>query len=126
MIYTPSRLIHWQDNTKIAVTGAGIEPIVQEYVLNTYTRFDDFKVEVVDAYWAKTERYWAAVRAAWAETAASKGGIAIEEEAQTGTVISARLLTLGDEIADDQIPEADAIAQARQLIRENTRALGGG
>lgn len=108
------------------MTGAGIEPIVQEYVLNTYTRFDDFKVEVVDAYWAKTERYWAAVRAAWAETAASKGGIAIEEEAQTGTVISARLLTLGDEIADDQIPEADAIAQARQLIRENTRALGGG
>jgi hypothetical protein len=122
----PDGWIHWQDNTKIAVSDGVVEPIVQEYVLNTYTRFDGFKVAAAEEYWSKTQEFWAAVRATWTEVATRKAGIAIEEEAQVGTVISARLLSLGDKVAAGEISEADAIAEARRLIGDNTRDLSKG
>jgi hypothetical protein len=117
--------IHWQDNTKMSQSGGETKPVVQEYVLNTYTRFSDYDVAAADRYWAATEGYWAAVRAEWDRVAESKGGIAIEEEAQTGTVISGRLLEIADEIQGSTKSEAAAIAEARKLIDENTDRLGG-
>ena len=82
-------------------------------------------VAAADAYWAATKGYWAAIRAKWDDVAATKGGIAIEEEAQTGTVISGRLLELADEVKDGTVTEAAAVAEATNLIDENTTALGG-
>lgn len=117
----PEGWIHWQDNTKMASKGDELVPIVQEYVLNTYTRFDDYDVKAADDYWAATSEYWAAVRSEWDQVAQAKGGIRITEEAQTGTVISARLLGMADEVQDGAKSAADAIADARRLIRENTR-----
>ncbi|WP_033075509.1 DUF6607 family protein [Sphingopyxis sp. MWB1] len=119
----PDGWIHWQDNMKMASKDGKLVPIVQEYVLNSYTRFDDYDVKAADDYWAATKDYWAAVRAAWDRVAATKGGIAIEEKAETGTVISGRLLTIADEIQDGKMSTAKAIAEATKLIETHTRAL---
>ena len=115
--------IHWQDNTKMGLKGAKLSPIVQEYVLNTYTKFDAYDVKAADDYWIKTKGYWQAVRLAWDKVALTKGGIAIQEEAETGTIISARLLEIADEILSGKIKEAKAIIEARALIEANTRNL---
>jgi len=120
---TPDGWIHWQDNTKMGLRDGKLVPIVQEYVLNSYTRFDDYNVQAADDYWAATKDYWAAVRAAWDNVAATKGGIAIQEEAETGTVISGRLLEIADAIQAGSMTSAAAIAEARRLIDANTRRL---
>lgn len=123
---TPSGWIHWQDNMKMGQFDGQLKPVVQEYVLNTYTRFSDYDTKAADAYWAATQGYWAAIRGEWETVAASKGGIAIQEEAQTGTVISGRLLEIADEIKDGTMKEAAGIAEARRLIEENTRTVAAG
>ena len=120
---TPTGWIHWQDNTKMMpVEGADgeLQPVVQEYVLNTYTKFDGYNTGAADAYWAATKDYWAAVRNKWAEVAEANGGITIQEEAETGTVISGRLLTIGSALRDGTIAQDAAIAEALALIEEAT------
>ena len=120
---TPNGWIHWQDNTKMMPDAAGedgLTSVVQEYVLNTYDRFDQYNVAAADKYWAATEGYWKAVRAKWDKVAAANGGITIAEEAQTGTVISGRLLTIADEIKDGKMSEAGGIAEAERLIGDAT------
>lgn len=119
----PDGWIHWQDNTKMGVKDGKLAPIVQEYVLNTYTKFDGYNVKAADDYWAATKDYWAAVRAEWDRVAGQKGGIAVQEQADTGTVISARLMQLADDIQAGRTQTAQAAAEARRLIEENTRRL---
>jgi hypothetical protein len=119
----PEGWIHWQDNTKMAPKDGKIAPIVQEYVLNTYIKFDGYNVSAADAYWAASKDYWAAVRAEWTRIATAKGGIGIQEEAETGTVISARLMQLADDIQSGKTTTAKAIGEARRLMAENTRQL---
>lgn len=120
---SPDGWIHWQDNMKMAQAGGELQPVVQEYVLNTYTRFAGYDVAAADAYWAATQGFWAAVREKWDEVAAAKSGIAIEEEADTGTVISGRLLELADDVRRGSKSEAAATAEAVRLIDENTARL---
>ncbi|MDT9600342.1 DUF6607 family protein [Sphingosinicella rhizophila] len=120
---SPDGWIHWQDNIKMSLEGGKLLPIVQEYVLNSYTRFDSYDVAAADDYWAKTKTYWAAVRGAWAEVADARGGIAVQEEAQTGTVISGRLLEIAEGIAAGETRSADAIDEARKLIVARTQLL---
>ena len=60
------------------------------------------------------------VRDMWADVAEANGGITIEEEAETGTVISGRLLTIGNELQEGTIAQDAAIAEARALIGEAT------
>jgi hypothetical protein len=117
---TPTGWIHWQDNTKMGLKDGKPVPIVQETVLNTYQRFDDYDVKAADDYWAKTKDYWAAVRAAWTHVAETKGGIAIPEEAETGTVISARLLAIADDIQAGKVTTADGSTEAKALIDGRT------
>lgn len=119
----PEGWIHWQDNTKMGLKDGKLMPIVQEYVLNTYTRFDGYDVKAADDYWAATRDYWTAVRAHWDKVAREKNGIAVNEEAETGTVISARLLEMGGEIQSGKLKTDKAIAEARKLIDTNTRPL---
>lgn len=120
---SPDGWIHWQDNIKMGMVDGALKPIVQESVLNSYSRFDGFNVKAADDYWAKTRVYWAAIRARWDAIANSKGGIAIQEEAETGTIISARLLMMADQIIDGSLTEAKAIETAEKLINENTHPL---
>jgi hypothetical protein len=120
---SPDGWIHWQDNTKMGLKDGKVVPIVQEYVLNSYTKFDGYNVKAADDYWAATKDYWAAVRAAWDKTASTKGGIGIEEKADTGTIISGRLLEIADEIQSGKLRQDKAIAEAIKLIEGNTKRL---
>jgi len=105
-------------------TKAGkLVPVVLGYVFNTFIKYDQYDVKAADDYWAATKDYWAAVRAEWDRVAVAKGGIAINEEAQTGTVISGRLLEMADEVQDKKLTTAKAIAEAKKLIEANTRKL---
>jgi hypothetical protein len=117
----PEGWVHWQDNTKMGLKDGKVAPIVQEYVLNSYTRFDGYNVQAAEDYWARTKGYWAAVRAEWDRVARTKNGIRITEEANVGTVISGRLLTIADEIIEGKLTEAKAIAEAVKLIDGNTK-----
>ncbi|MEO0419119.1 MAG: DUF6607 family protein [Pseudomonadota bacterium] len=128
---TPKGWIHWQDNTKMmpAEDGSGeLVPVVQEYVLNTYERFDDYNVEAAENYWAKTKDYWAAIRAKWDEVKRANGGIKIEQEPNEGNSgIGAELLQLADAIKKGETPSNEATEKALALIEENTGAvLAGG
>lgn len=120
---SPDGWVHWQDNNKMGPKDGKLVPIVQEYVLNSYTKFDGYNVMAADDYWAATKAYWTAVRAEWDRVAATKGGIAIQEEAETGTVISARLLEIADEVHSGKMKQDKAIAEAVRLIQANTRAI---
>tara|TARA_R110000765_G_scaffold273891_1_gene372549 strand:- start:337 stop:1368 length:1032 start_codon:yes stop_codon:yes gene_type:complete len=116
----PGGWIHWQDNVKMKWVDGKAVPYVQESVLNTYKKFDGYTVSAADDYWAKTKAYWAEVRKEWDKVIAEKGGVTIEEEAQTGTVISARLLDIGTEISEGKLTDAAAIREARSLIQGAT------
>jgi hypothetical protein len=119
---TPTGWVHEQDNAKIGLRDGQSTTFVHEVVLNTYTRFSDYDVAAADRYWAGTKGYWAAVRAAWDETAAKKKGITLEEEAEAGAVTGPTLMGLADEILKGEKTEAAAIAEARQVIAEETGA----
>lgn len=120
---TPDGWIHWQDNTKMASRDGKLVPIVQEYVLNSYTRFDGYNVKAADDYWAATKDFWAAVRAEWSRIADAKGGIAVSELAETGTVVGERMLEIADEIQSGKLTTAKGITEAKRLIEANTRRL---
>lgn len=126
---TPTGWIHWQDNTKMigpkdgAVSEA--KPVVQEYVLNTYERFNGYNVAAAETYWDKTRGYWDAVRGKWDEVAEANGGIRIAQEASAGTTIANELMLLADKIKDGkETPEA-ASAKALALIEQGTSRKGG-
>ena len=121
---TPTGWIHSQDNTKMALKDGKLVPIVQESVLNTYERFDGYDVKAADDYWAKTKDHWAAVRAVWSRVADIKGGIAITEEAETGTMISGRLLAIADDIQSGKTSLAAGTAEANALIDGHTARIG--
>ena len=129
---TPTGWIHWQDNTKMMPAPDGAEngsdaavPVVQEYVLNTYERFDGYNVAAADSYWDKTKSYWDAVRGKWDEVAAANGGVRIELEAEAGTTIAGELLMLADAIKDGTTTADEASAKAVALIAEGTARNGG-
>jgi len=118
---TPDGWIHFQDNIKMGTVDGKLVPIVSEYVLNTYTKFDDYNVRAAEDYWAKTRDYWADVRTSWESAFTSGNGVTVEEEAQAGTVISAELLEMGTKIADGEMDEDSAAKKASELIANATR-----
>jgi len=124
---TPDGWIHWQDNTKMisAKDGGEAQPVVQEYVLNTYTRFNGYNVAAADAYWEKTRSFWDAVRRKWDAVAESEGGIRIAQEPGAGTTIADDLLRLADAIKDGKTSGEVASAEALALIAAATTGKGG-
>lgn len=122
---TPEGWVHIQDNVKMGpADGDGGEPvaIVQEDVINTYRRVDNYDPAPGDAYWTATKDYWAGVRAAWDEVAVRNGGIWLEEEANRGAVTGKPLMDWADEIQAGTLTTDAAIAQARELIGRATVA----
>ncbi|MBD2840992.1 DUF6607 family protein [Erythrobacter rubeus] len=125
---TPTGWIHWQDNTKMMPSAQGsgeLVPVVQEYVLNTYERYDDYNVAAAETYWDKTHEYWAAIRRKWDQVATESGGIAIAQEADVGTSIAGELLKLADAIKTGDTTVEAASAKAVALIDEGTSRSGG-
>ena len=120
---TPAGWIHEQDNAKIGLRDGKSVTFVHEVVLNTYSRFSGFDVAAADSYWAGTRDYWAEVRKAWDEAAAKGKGITLEEEAEAGSVTGPTLMGLADEILKGEKTTSAAIAEARQVIAEETGGL---
>lgn len=118
----PNGWVQWQDNIKMGEFDSKLEPVVQEYVLNSYTKFDGYKVSAADAYWAATKGYWAAIRAEWTRIGNARNGIRITEEADHGTVIAGRLLEIADDLQNGKLKEADAIKTAKALMDQGTKA----
>ncbi len=114
---TPNGWIHWQDNTKLKMVDGKAVPYVQESVLNSYEKFDGYKIEAADNYWKATQGYWSVVRDEWDNVITKTGGVTIEEEPNTGTIISGELLEMGNKIQKGEMTEAQAIAKAKNLIR---------
>lgn len=114
---TPSGWVHWQDNTKMKTVDGKVVPYVQEIVLNTYNKSSDYNVKGADDYWTATSNYWQVVRSEWDNVIAKYTGMSIEEEPNSGTVISGELLEMGTQISKGEMSEAAAIAKARTLIR---------
>ncbi len=117
---SPTGWIHWQDNLKMGLVEGEVEPFVQEIVLNTYTASDEYDPAPAESYWANTQAYWAAVREAWDEAIAAHNGVSLTEEPNMGNTISGTLYGLAEAINSGDRDEAEAIAEARQTIREGT------
>ena len=125
---TPQGWVHIQDNMKMGqAEGDAGDPvaIVQEDVINTYRRVDNYDAAPGDAYWAATRDYWAGVRAAWDEVAARNGGIYLEEEANRGAVTGKPLMDWAEEIQAGTLTTEAGIARARDLIARATVAPAG-
>ena len=117
---TPDGWIQWQDNIKMGQFDGKLQPVVSEYVLNTYTRFDGYNTKAATDYWAATKGFWAVVRDEWDRIAAAKGGIQVMEVAETGSAVSARLLEIADDLQAGKMTEAEAIATAKKLMDSGT------
>lgn len=117
---TPTGWVHEQDNAKIGTKDGKSVTFVHEVVLNTYSRSKDFDPSPADTYWAGTKVYWAAVRKAWDDAAAKSKGLSIEEEADAGSVTGPTLMGLAEEILKGEKTTDAAIAEARQVIAEET------
>jgi len=113
---TPKGWVHEQDNAKLGTRDGKSVTFVHETVVNTYDRFSDFAVSAADEYWAKTRLYWAEVRRLWDEAILPGQGIAVPEEADTGSVTGARLMTYADDIASGKTTTPDAIKAASSVI----------
>lgn len=125
---TPDGWVHIQDNVKLgAAQGDAGEPtaIVQEDVVNTYRKADDFDPRPGDAYWAATGDYWAAVRAAWDERIQAAGGLWLEQEANRGSVTGKALMDWAVDVQEGRLTTAAAVARARALIASATVAPAG-
>ena len=123
---SPTGWIHWQDNIKMGPEpGSGgngkIVPFVQESVLNTYARAEDFDVGAADAYWNGTKDYWAAIRSAWDEAIVRDHGVSVAEVAETGSASGERLMDIADQLKDRKLTVAAAIQRGRAVIAEVTR-----
>ncbi|MEM8725741.1 MAG: DUF6607 family protein, partial [Pseudomonadota bacterium] len=100
-------------------------PVVQEYVLNTYERYDDYNVGAAESYWDKTEEYWAAIRDKWDEVAEANGGIRIAQNPDVGTTIAGELLKMADAIKNGETTADEASDKAVALIADGTAQSGG-
>ena len=125
-VLTPTGWVHEQDNFKVRQGPNGLETVVHEFGVNTYTRFDAYNVAAGDAYWTATADYWTAVRGFWdAAIAAGQGTIHVDEQADWGSEVSEALMTLAGQIQDGETTTEAAIVRARTIIAEETTAQGG-
>ena len=120
-VLTPTGWVHEQDNFKVRQGANGLETVVHEFGVNTYTRFDGYNVAAGDAYWTATADYWAVVRRRWDEAiTAGAGTLHVDEEAEWGSEVSEALMTLADRIQGGEIATDVAIAEATRIIAEET------
>jgi hypothetical protein len=113
---TPNGWVHEQENAKQALRDGKLITVVHEVALNTYERFDGFKIAEGDAYWAATKDYWAGVRADWDAAIRKDRGVHVQEEAENGSVTGPELMGWADEIAEGKLKLAEAATKAQALI----------
>lgn len=113
---TPTGWVHEQENAKLGLKDGKRVTYVDETVVNTYDRFDDFKIAAADDYWKKTAAYWADVRKAWDASLAGGKPLVVTEVAEAGSVTGERLMGWADEIAAGKLADSEATRQATTLI----------
>ena len=113
---TPTGWVHEQNNMKVGMYDGAAQAFVDEFVINTYDRADDFPIEAGVSYWQDTEAYWAGVRAEWERLIAANEGVYIEEEPQAGVVTGPRLMELASSVHDGELTTQSALSQAREII----------
>ncbi len=122
---TPAGWVHLQDNVKMGLSegdDGDLTAIVQEDVINTYRKVDNYDPAPGDAYWAATKDYWAGVRAAWDAAIMASGGLYLEEEANRGAVTGKPLMDWAVDVQEGRLTTEAAIEQARALIARATVA----
>ena len=119
-VITPWGWVHEQDNAKLVLDGTP-QMLVREIGVNTYRRSSAYEVAVADAYWDATQDYWAGVRDQWAalEHSHAAFGLTIQGEPEE---LYQQILALAGDVADGAKPQAAAIAEARDIIAQYTRA----
>lgn len=120
---TPVGWVHIQDNMKMGPSQGDegeATAIVQEDVINTYRKVDNYDPKPGDDYWAATKDYWAGVRAAWHERITASGGLYLEEEANRGAVTGKPLMDWAIDVQEGRLSPEAAIEQARELITRAT------
>lgn len=113
---TPTGWVHEQENAKLGTKDGRQVTFVDETVVNSYDRFNDFNVAAADAYWARTAGYWAGVRRAWDRALAPGRPLMVAEVAETGSATGERLMGWADAIAAGTLAEPAAASQAAALI----------
>lgn len=122
---TPAGWVHLQDNVKMGPSegdDGDLTAIVQEDVINTYRKVDNYDPAPGDAYWLATKEYWAGVRAAWDEAIVASGGLYLEEEANRGAVTGKPLMDWAVDVQEGRLTTEAAVEQARALIARATVA----
>ncbi len=116
---TPAGWVHLQDNVKMGPSegdAGDLAAIVQEDVINTYRKVDNYNPAPGDDYWTATRDYWAAVRAAWDAQIQAGGGLYLEEEANRGAVTGKPLMDWAVDVQEGRLTTEAAAEQARALI----------
>lgn len=124
---TPVGWVHLQDNVKMGPSegdDAELAAIVQEDVINTYRKVDNYDPKPGDDYWAATKDYWAGVRAAWDAAIVASGGLYLEEEANRGAVTGKPLMDWAVDVQEGRLTTEAAIEQAQALIAQATTPPG--
>jgi len=119
---TPAGWVHEQDNAKLALDG---DPhvLVREVGVNTYTKSDEFPIEVGEEYWATTSTYWAGVRDIWNGMEAAGTPFALTQKGEPDRLYMP-LMALADEVAKGKRTAEAAITEAKAVIaRETTTDL---
>jgi hypothetical protein len=108
-----------EDNSEVALTADGPRELVREIGANSYVAADDVKGYAADAYWDATGGLWETVRAAWSVLEADGREFAIADD-PWGKALYMPMLEIADELADGEIEESVAEAEALALIRART------
>ncbi len=123
-VITPTGWVHEQDNAKLALNsmdtkGDREQFLAREVGVNTYVKFDDFRVDVGEAYIEKTEPLWAEVREAWRALETQEGGFSLtlrgEPEDLYGAILETADLMMKGEISQDE-----AVRQVNDTIARYT------
>ena len=117
-VITPTGWVHEQDNAKLA-TGDREQFLAREVGVNTYVKFDDFRVDVGEVYIEKTEPLWAEVRDAWRALESEEGGFSLtlrgEPEDLYGAILETADLMMKGEVSQDE-----AVRQVSDTIARYT------
>jgi len=113
---TPNGWVHEQDNAKLILTGDQPELLAHEIGVNTYSKFDDFKVEIGTDYWEKTAEFWALVRAEWAQQLAEHETVGLTLLGEPSEMYM-EILGIATGVADGEASAEDAAKEAVTAIQ---------
>lgn len=117
-VITPWGWVHEQDNSKLALRDEKSRYLVREIGVNTYRHGDNISAEVASSYWTETEEYWSRIRDEWRRIASEHDVYRIALDGETVDLYTP-VLELADQIREEEIELAAAVAEAREALDEH-------